>query len=161
MNDTRFERALLVFFRLAIAWVFLYAGLRQVFGGDFSVIPFLSHTKTFHDFFAFFAAAHVAPYTSFFVKWGHLLIGLSLLTGLFVRVSGVFAIALLGTYYFAHMDFPYIETKVNFLLDYHIVYMGVVAYLIVKRAGHVFGLDAVVERLRFFEAHPALRPLVH
>jgi thiosulfate dehydrogenase [quinone] large subunit len=67
---------------------------------------------------------------------------------------------LLGTYWLAHMDFPYIETKVNFLLDYHIVYMGVLAYLIVKQAGHVFGLDGWLENRRFFYDHPRLRPLV-
>jgi thiosulfate dehydrogenase (quinone) large subunit len=46
------------------------------------------------------------------------------------------------------------------LIDYHIVYAGVLVYLMVKRAGHVFGLDGVAERLRLIEDHPALRPLV-
>jgi uncharacterized membrane protein YphA (DoxX/SURF4 family) len=48
MNAMRIEKGLIVFFRLAMAWTFLYAGLRQVFFSDFSVVPFLSHTRTFH-----------------------------------------------------------------------------------------------------------------
>ncbi len=159
MNEARIEKGLTLFFRLAMAWTFLYAGLRQVFFSDFSVVPFLTQTKTFHDVFAVFATAQWAPIISFLVKWGHLLIGLSLLTGLLVRVSGVFGMLLLGMYYFAHMDFPYIESKVNFLLDYHIVYIGVMAYLIVRQAGHIWGLDGWLERQRVFEAHPGLRPL--
>jgi thiosulfate dehydrogenase [quinone] large subunit len=160
MNAARIEKGLIVFFRLAMAWTFLYAGLRQAFFSDFSVVPFLAHTKTFHDFFAVFATEQWAPITSFLVKWGHLLIGLSLLTGLLVRVSGVFGILLLGTYWLAHMDFPYIETKVNFLLDYHIVYIGVMALLIVRQAGHAWGLDGWLEKRRFVAHHPTLRPLL-
>ena len=40
------------------------------------------------------------------------------------------------------------------------VYAGVLVYLIVKHAGHVFGLDAVADKLAFFQQHPALKPLV-
>jgi thiosulfate dehydrogenase [quinone] large subunit len=160
VSAAKIERNLILFFRLAMAWTFLYAGLRQVFFSDFSVVPFLQHTRTFHDFFAVFATPQWAPITSFLVKWGHLLIGLSLLAGCLVSASGVFAILLLGMYWLAHMDFPYIETRVNFLLDYHIVYMGVIAALIVKQAGHVRGLDGWLEKRRFVVEHPALRPLL-
>ncbi|HTK95371.1 MAG TPA: DoxX family protein [Terriglobales bacterium] len=160
MNEAKIERGLILFFRLAMAWTFLYAGLRQVFFSDFSVIPFLTHTKTFHEAYAVFATAQWAPIISFAVKWGHLLIGLSLLAGLLVRVSSVFGILLLGMYWTAHMDFPYIETKVNFLLDYHIVYMAILGLLVLKQAGHVFGLDGWLEKQKFIVEHPELRPLV-
>jgi hypothetical protein len=36
----------------------------------------------------------------------------------------------------------------------------VLIYLIVKRAGHVFGLDGWAENLEFVKQHPALKPLV-
>ena len=76
-----------------------------------------------------------------------------------VRVSASFGIALVLMYWTAHMDFPYIENQNNFLLDYHIVYAGVLAFLIIKRAGHIFGLDGAITML-IVERHPALRPLV-
>jgi thiosulfate dehydrogenase [quinone] large subunit len=160
MIQTKIDRGLVLFFRLAMAWTFLWAGFRQVFLQDFSVVPFLAHTKTFHDFYAVFATAQWAPFISFAVKWGHLLIGLSLLAGLMVRVSSVFGMLLLAMYWTAHMDFPYIESNVNLLLDYHIVYIGVMAYLIAKQAGHVFGLDGWLEKHDVLTEHPALRPLV-
>ena len=159
MSESTVERAYILFFRLAMGWTFLYAASHQVFVPEFNVVGFLNRTKTFHDLFAVFTTPTMAPITTFLVGYGHLLIGLSLVSGLMVRVSASFGILLMLTYWLAHMDFPFIENKNNFLLDYHIVYAGVLGYLIVKRAGHVFGLDGLVEKLSFVEQHPKLRPL--
>jgi thiosulfate dehydrogenase [quinone] large subunit len=102
----------------------------------------------------------MAPITSFLVSYGHLLIGISLILGLMTRVSASFGILLMVVYWMAHMNFPYIENRNNFILDFHIVYAGVLTYLIVKRAGHVWGLDGWAEKLPFFDRYPGLRPLV-
>lgn len=155
-----FDRCIILYFRFAMAWTFLYAASHQVFDPNFSVAGFLSHTKTFHDLYMVFTTPSIAPILTVLVSYGHLLIGLSLLVGLMVRVSAAFGIALMLLYWTAHMDFPYIENTNNFLLDYHLVYAGVLVFLIGKRAGHVFGLDGVVERLSFVRQHPSLRPLV-
>jgi thiosulfate dehydrogenase (quinone) large subunit len=159
-TTSTFDRSIILFFRLAMAWTFLYAASHQVFDPKFSVAGFLSHTKTFHDVYTVFTTPTVAPILTFLVSYGHLLIGLSLAVGLLVRVSASFGIMLVLMYWTAHMDFPYIENANNFLLDYHIVYAGVLVFLIVKRAGHVWGLDSVVEQLSVVQHHPALRPLV-
>jgi hypothetical protein len=39
------------------------------------------------------------------------------------------------------MDFPYIESHVNLIIDYHIVYAVLTAWLVVADAGRVWGLD--------------------
>ena len=159
MSDSSTEKYLVVFFRLTMAWTFLYAASHQVFVPSFSVVGFLSHTKTFHDLFAVFTTPTMAPITTFLVEYGHLLIGLSLLTGLMVRVSASFGVLLMGIYWFAHMDWPFIENKNNLIVDYHVVYAGVLVYLIVKKAGHVWGLDGWVENLELVRQHPKLKPL--
>lgn len=143
-----------------MAWTFLYAASHQVFVPEFSVVGFLSHTKTFHNLFVVFTTPTMAPVTTILVEYGHLLIGLSLLTGLMVRVSASFGVLLMGIYWMAHMDWPFIENTNNLIVDYHLVYGGVLVYLIVKRAGHVFGLDAWAENLDVVKQHPGLRPLV-
>ena len=159
MNRTPTERALIVFFRLAMAWAFLYAASHQVFV-TWSVADFLNSTKTFHGFYSQFTGPEIAPVLTFLVGYGHLLIGLSLLLGLMVRVSSVFGIALMLLYWSAHLDFPYVSDTTNFLIDEHIVFAGVLVLLIVEHAGHVFGLDAWAEKLSFVREHPNLKPLV-
>ena len=153
------EQAIIVFFRLTVGWTFLYAAIHH-FGDDRFVIGFLSHTKTFHDVFAPLTSPSIAPLLTFAVEYGHLLIGLSLISGLMVRASAPFGIMLMLLYWMAHMDFPYIENPNSFLVDFHIVYAGVLVYLIVKRAGHVWGLDGWAEKLDFVQQNPALRTLI-
>jgi thiosulfate dehydrogenase [quinone] large subunit len=153
------QKALVLFFRFAMAWTFLYAASHQVFDPSWSVAGFLKGTKTFHDLYAPIGDSRFAPLLTFLVAYGHLLIGLSLAVGLMVRVSASFGILLMLLYWTAHMNFPYIENSNNFLLDFHIVYAGVLVYLIAARAGHLWGLDAWAEKLKFIERHPALQPI--
>jgi thiosulfate dehydrogenase [quinone] large subunit len=141
MNKSSAKTAFIVFFRLALGWTFLYAGVSQLLMSNFSAAGFLNATKTFHPFFAWFATPEMLPYTDPLVMWGHTLIGLSLLSGLLVRYSAVCGAMLLGVYYFAHMDFPYVDGPVNFIMEYHLIYIGVLITLVVLRAGEVFGLD--------------------
>jgi len=160
MTQSTTDKFLILFFRFTMAWTFLYAASHQVFVHDFSVVGFLKSTKTFHDQFAFFTTPAMAPVTTFLVEYGHLLIGLSLLFGLMVRVSAAFGILLMGVYWMAHMDWPFVENHNNLIFDFHLIYAGVLFFLIVKRAGHVFGLDALIEKLQFVRESPVLRPLV-
>jgi thiosulfate dehydrogenase [quinone] large subunit len=161
MNETTTERSFVFIFRMLMAWTFLYAASHQgMFNPSFSAAGFLSHTKTFHDVYVVLATPAADPFLTFLVSYGHLLIGLSLLVGLMVRVSAAFAVALLLMYWTAHMDWPFIENRNNFIIDYHIVYAVVCIYLIKMRAGHVWGLDAWAEKLSFVQQHASLRPLV-
>ena len=87
------------------------------------------------------------------------MIGLSLVSGLLVRVSSPFhyadAAVLDGAY-----GFPVDRERQQLPVDYHIVYAGILGYLIAKRAGHVWGPDGLIERWHVVESYPALKPLV-
>jgi len=159
MTESKLDRSVIFILRILMGWTFLYAGAWQIWD-NFDTAGFLNHVVTFHNLFAFFAQPAVLPVTDFLVKWGHMLIGLSLISGLMVRVSGPFGVLLMIIYYFAHMKFPYIEEPVNFLVDYHLVYATVIVWLTAHRAGHVWGLDGLVERMHLVERHPVLEPLV-
>jgi thiosulfate dehydrogenase (quinone) large subunit len=160
MTQSSTERGFTLTFRLLMAWTFLYAASHQVFNPKFSAAAFLNQTKTFHDVYVVFATPTFDPVLTLLVSYGHLLIGLSLLVGLMVRVSAAFGVALLLMYWTAHMDWPFIENRNNFIVDYHIVYATLCVYLIANRAGHVWGLDSWLERLSFIEQRPSLRFLV-
>jgi thiosulfate dehydrogenase [quinone] large subunit len=153
------DRYIIFILRIMMGWTFLYAGVWQIWQ-NYDTAGFLNSVVTFHNVYAVFATPAMLPITDFLVKWGHLLIGLSLVSGLFVRASGPFAILLMIVYYFAHMEFPYVEGHYNFIVDYHLVYATVIVYLIAHRAGHVWGLDATVEEMGLTKQVPLLRPLV-
>jgi len=159
MSRTTSERALILFFRLIMAWTFLYAASHQVFV-TWSVADFLNSTKTFHPLYVHFTGPAIAPILTFLVGYGHLLIGLSLLVGLGVRLSAIFGIGLMLLYWTAHMNFPYISDTNNFLIDEHIVNAGVLVLLIVERAGHVWGLDTWAAELPFVRRQPFLKWIV-
>jgi len=155
--DERFLLAL----RLLMAWTFLYAASHQVFDPSFSVTGFLSHTKTFNAFFSIFTMPAVEPVVSFLVAYGHLAIGLSLLSGFLVRISAPVGAAILMMYWLAHMDFPYIDNANNLLIDYHIVYVTVLIYLAVKGAGQYCGLDGIVGEWPTVQHNPLMRRVLH
>jgi thiosulfate dehydrogenase (quinone) large subunit len=158
MGETKLDRGVTFLLRVLVGWLFLYAGSWQILQ-HYSAGGFLNHVVTFHGFFAVFAAPEMLPYTDFLMKWGHLLIGLSLVFGLLVRVSGPFGILLMLVYHFAHMDWPFIENHLSLFVDYHLVYAVVIVYLMAHRAGHVWGLDGLLDRPSVVTRYPSLRPL--
>lgn len=141
IDASRSERALVFCLRMSMAWTFLYAASHQVLVPGWSVTGFLASTKTFHGLFSLFTGPVLGPIVSFLVEYGHLLIGLSLLTGLMVRASAYAGIMLMILYWMAHMDFPYISNSNNFIVDYHIVYALVLGLLVVKHSGRNWGMD--------------------
>lgn len=155
MDQTVFDKTVLFLLRLLMGWTFLFAAIHHFGDGKF-VEGFLSHTKTFHDVYAPMTAPAVVPILTFLVEYGHLLIGLSLISGLLVRVSAPFGIMMMLLYWTAHMDYPFIENQNNYLIDYHIVYALVLLVLIVKNAGHAFGLDGWVSKHILGERKSAL-----
>ena len=158
-TNEKAERFLIVLLRVMAGWVFLWAAIHH-YGDDSYVAGFLSHTKTFHPIYGPMADSAFLPVISFLVEYGHLLIGLSLISGFMVRASAPFAILLMLLYWTAHMDFPYIENANNWIVDYHIVYALTLAWLFVRRAGHVWGLDRYAAGIRWFREHPAAYALV-
>ncbi len=150
------EQTLIFLLRVAVGWVFLWAAIHH-FGDDSYVGGFLSHTKTFHPIYGPLAQSSWLPVIAFLVEYGHLLIGLSLVSGLMVRASAPFAILLMVFYWTAHMDYPYIDNVNNLIIDEHLIFALVLGYLIVRHAGHVFGLDGWVANQKLIRENGALR----
>ena len=157
---TKMERSLAEIFRVAMGWVFLYAAYQQISDPQWTAATFLNRTKTAHDFFVWFASPTQVAVTNFLVKWGHLLIGISLILGLLTRVGAFLGAVLMSMYYIAHMDFPYVESQSNFIVDYHLIYIGVLIYLIIMRAGHYVGLDYFVSRTPMLARHHFMRLII-
>ncbi|MDO1584090.1 DoxX family protein [Rhizobium oryzicola] len=155
-QSSQWERVLLAALRISIGWVFLWASIHH-YGSNGYVAGFLSSTKTFHFIYGPLSQSAVIGVIAFLVEYGHMLIGLSLISGLLVRVSAPFAILIMLTYWTAHLDFPYVQSINNFLIDEHLIYAMVLTLLILRRAGHYFGLDAIVSRMSPVANNPTLR----
>jgi len=153
------ERVLIFALRLSVGWVFLWAAIHH-YGDSSYVGGFLSHTKTFHPIYGAIAQSAFLPMVSFLVEYGHLLIGLSLISGLLVRASAPFAIMIMVLYWTAHMDFPFIDNPNNLVIDEHLIFAMVLGYLVVRRAGHVWGLDGWMEKMTFARQYKSLGWLV-
>jgi thiosulfate dehydrogenase (quinone) large subunit len=93
----------------------------------------LSHTKTFHPLYGPLAQSAWLPLISSVVEYGHLPIGLSLISGLMVKASAPFAILLMLLYWTAHTDFPFIDNINNLIIDEHLIFATLLGYLIVRR----------------------------
>jgi thiosulfate dehydrogenase [quinone] large subunit len=153
------ERLLIFVLRISVGWVFLWAAIHH-YGDSSYVGGFLSHTKTFHPIYGALAESAFLPMISFLVEYGHLLIGLSLISGLLVRASAPFAIMIMVLYWTAHMDFPFIDNVNNLIIDEHLIYAALLGYLVVRRAGHVWGLDGWLEKLTVVQEYKSLGWLV-
>lgn len=160
MCESNLEKGLLVFLRAAMGWTFFYAGVTQVIQAHFSIAGFVLHAKTAHFVLSWLGQPSIAAIVSPVIKWGHVLIGLSLLTGCLIRISSPVAIFLLTIYYFGHMNWPYVENHTNFIMDFHLVYDAVLIYLMQKRAGQIWGIDGLLKKTSFISNSPALKACV-
>src|SRR3989344_4807996 len=123
--DKKIRSALLVL-RLAMGWLFLYAGLVKVFDSSWSAAGYLNNAQTFPGLFAWFASEGNIGWINFVNEWGLTLIGVALILGVWVRWVSVAGIALMMLYFFPVLNFPKVGDH-SFIVDDHIIYALVLA----------------------------------
>src|SRR6516165_8352598 len=152
------ERPFRFVFRMTAGSLFLHASLAdEILNPRFvetHFIPVVNQAGPFHPFFSIFADPALAPIIGPLVPYGHLLIGLSLLTGLMVRISGSVGFVLLMFYLLVGIQTPDLNVVNHsavvipiiltyridifagtILGDVHTVYCAILVYLIVGDAG--------------------------
>lgn len=154
-----FERFSLLLLRLTTGWLFFYAGITKVFDPNWSAAGYLSNAKTFSGLFQWFASPEMLPVTNFLNEWGLTLIGLSLILGVFVRLSGILGALLMLLYYFPVLDGAYPNAH-SFIVDEHIIYAAALLTLAALRAGRVYGLERWCSSLPVCSRFPRSRALL-
>ena len=142
---SKLQKITLFLLRVSLGWIFFYAGLTKIIDPKWSAGGFLANAGTFPSFYAWLARPEMLPIVNFLNEWGLLLIGISLIFGIFVRFSSFFGAVIMILYYFAHLKFPYPDPN-SLLVDSHIIYALVLLYLASVRAGKVWGLDGYFRR---------------
>jgi thiosulfate dehydrogenase [quinone] large subunit len=117
-----------------------YAGITKVLNPEWSAAGYLNEAKSFTGFFQSLTAPGVLPMVNFLNEWGLTLLGLSLILGLGVRLSGILGALLMLLYYFPVLDFPYPNAH-SYIVDEHLIYAFALLVLSAWRAGRVWGLD--------------------
>ncbi|MBI2003290.1 MAG: DoxX family membrane protein, partial [Candidatus Wildermuthbacteria bacterium] len=84
-------RMSLFFLRVALGWMYLYAGASKIMDPAWSAEGYLKSAKTFPSLYQWFASPGVLPVINLLNEWGLLLIGAFLLLGVFTRQMAVLA----------------------------------------------------------------------
>jgi thiosulfate dehydrogenase [quinone] large subunit len=139
---------MMVILRIVLGGVMLEAGLTKLFSGDFSIAGYVSHgSGPFAGWFAHLAS--VSGALSPLVISGEILIGLSLIFGVFLRFGALWGAVMMILYYL-----PYLPPE-NGWISKHIIYLLVFVTLMFSGSGYFFGIDRLVKNLE--KKWPGLR----
>lgn len=155
----KYQKFTLFLLRAALGWLFFYAGITKVINPNWSAAGYLNGAKTFTGFYQWLASPDILPITNFLNEWGLTLIGLSLILGVFVRLSSVLGAAMMVLYYFPILTFPKIGAN-SYLVNEHIVYALALLFMGAVGAGRVWGLENWCKNLPICSCYPKLRSLL-
>ena len=143
---TKYQRVSLFALRLALGWLFIYAGITKIFDPAWSAAGYLKGAKTFAVLFGWMLDPSVLPFINFLNVWGLTLLGISLLVGGLIRYSAYAGVVLMTLYYLAAMNFPYPNSH-TLLVDEHVIYSIALFVLAVFDVGQIWGFDGWVAGL--------------
>ena len=147
MNN--FQKLSVFLLRISMGWFMFYAGITKVQNAAWSAAGYIEGAKTFPEFYQWFLQPDILPAVNILNAWGILLIGIALLTGVFVRAASFFGIALMLLFYFPILDFPHPNAHA-YLVDDHIIYALGFFVLMAMRAGSFWGLGKWCSRFSFY-----------
>jgi thiosulfate dehydrogenase [quinone] large subunit len=125
--------------RLALGWLFFYAGISKLTDPSWSAAGFLQTANTFPEFFRWFAMPQHITWVNLVNAWGLTLIGISLIAGACMRWAAYAGILLMALYYLPGLTFPYLPHA--YLVDEHVIYSLALLLLITTHANHIYGVD--------------------
>ncbi len=143
--------------RLTMGWIFIYAGFDKLLTG-FSASSYLLHstkgplTFWFHSLGSNQAAINVI---NPLVTWGEILIGMTLVLGLFTRGGIFWGSVILMMFYLSQWP-----PATNPFMGYHLVYILLLTLLGALGAGRTLGVDALAERIPWVKRNHAVTLLL-
>lgn len=137
---SRTARIVLAALRVALGWLFFYAGIVKVMNPSWTAAGFLRGAKAFVGLYQWFALPANIGWVNVVNEWGLTLLGIALILGIGVRVASFLGVLLMALYYLPH-GFPQPDATA-YIVDEHVIYALVLCLLIAVRAGRTYGLDA-------------------
>lgn len=155
---TTSQKISLFLLRLAVGWLFLYAGITKIINPAFTAAGYLNNAKTFTGFYQWLASPANIGWINFVNEWGLALLGISLILGIGVRLSSLLGAVLMLLYYFPVLTFPTVGH--GYIVDEHIIYALALVFFATLRAGRVWGLENWCSNLPICSKFPTLRKLI-
>lgn len=137
---SRWQNVSLFLLRIAMGWFYFYAGITKVLDPTWTSAGYIKNAHTLHGLYQVMLNPQVLMVVNFMVKWGLVLLGVSLILGLFVRLSGYLGMLLMLLLYLPILNFPKVG-MMAYIVDEHIIYILALFVLVQFQAGYVWGLD--------------------
>lgn len=148
--------------RIVIGWHFLFEGISKAFTPGWSSADYLLISNwVFAGFFHWIASdPALLAVADFAVTWGLIIMGLSLMTGLFDRISSIAGMVLIGLFWIANppltkLDFGIPHEGNYLIIDKNIVEFFALMVLSIFPTGKYLGLGVFLKRNRGITA-PAI-----
>ncbi len=146
MNELNFgARFSLLLTRVALGGLMFYAGITKVTDSTWSAADYITKASNFPEFYKIFLNPTILPIVNFLNAWGLTILGISLILGIFVRLSSFLGIVLMLLYYFAAGTFPHPNPS-TYIIDEQIIYALMLFFFIMIRAGRYWGFDQFLSR---------------
>ncbi len=155
----QFQKISVVLLRLALGWLYFYAGITKLLTPNWSAAGYMQNAKTFAALYHWFLQPGILPIINFVNEWGLTLLGISLIFGIFVRLSSMLGIVLMLMYYFVILKFPHPNAS-SFIVDEHFMYSSILLFFIAIKAGRIWGFDGWCSKLPICSKIPFLRSLL-
>lgn len=136
---TKAQKVSLFLLRVGLGLFMFYAGFTKIIDPSWSAAGYIGAAKNFVGFYHALLGPSILPIVNILNAWGLTLLGLSLISGLFTRLSSILGIVLMALYYLA-LPLPQPDAH-SFIVDDHIIYILALLIIINFSAGKVWGLS--------------------
>lgn len=141
----------IVLLRLFIGWHFLYEGVIKLYNPEWTSFGYLASSQGPLKFvFASMTSETVLPWIDSLNWIALILVGITLLLGVFERIGALVAIGLLAVYYLAHPSFPWVD-QLNvegsyWFVNKNLIELVACVLLFQYPTGDYFGLGRVFKK---------------
>ncbi len=146
LSYSKMQTAVLLLLRLVIGYHFLFEGMNKLVTPNWSSAPFLLQSNwLFSNFFHFLASSEILlSIVDILNIWGQILIGLSLIIGLYSSLATLFGAVLIFSYYIAIP--PFIDGYT--FIDKNLFELFGLIVIVLFPTSNLFGLDYLMKKYR-------------
>lgn len=145
-NNTMLAISLL---RILIGWHFLFEGIMKLYNSSWSAKAYLVSAETFTAFYQWLASDSLIGLTDGLNVAVLIIVGVTLVLGVFDKQGAILGIGLLLLYYFAHpafMDSSQLGAEGNYwLVNKNLIEAAALLVLYLIPSGAYFGLDVLIK----------------